>query len=61
MLTLNVYICQENISLYRKLLADRNIRDGQRDQIGKMLAAEEAKLIDLCSPQATPGLVPVEN
>jgi hypothetical protein len=61
MLTLDVYICQENISLYQKLLADRNISDGQRDQIGKMLAEEEAKLLDLCSPRATPRLVPIDS
>jgi hypothetical protein len=43
MMTLDVFIRQENISLYKKLLADRNISNGQRDLIGKML--------DLFSPQ----------
>jgi hypothetical protein len=47
-----------NISLYRRLLTDRNITDGQRDRIGKMKAAEEAKLIELCSSQVAPALVP---
>jgi hypothetical protein len=47
MIALDVFIRQENISLYRKLLADRHITDGQRDVIGKMLAEEEAKLLDL--------------
>jgi hypothetical protein len=42
-----------NISLYKKLLADRNISDVQRDVIGKMLAEEEAKLLDL--PWACPN------
>jgi hypothetical protein len=51
MMTLDVFIRQENISLYKKLLADRNISDGQRDLIGKMLAEEEAKLLNLFSPQ----------
>jgi hypothetical protein len=50
-LTLDVFIRQENISLYKKLLADRNIRDGQRDVIGKLLAEEEARLLDLLSQQ----------
>jgi hypothetical protein len=44
------FIHQESISLYKKLLADR-ITDGQRDVIGKMLAEEEAKLLDLLSPR----------
>jgi hypothetical protein len=51
MMTLDVFIRQENISLYKKLLADRNISDGQRDLAGKMLAKEEAKLLNLFSPQ----------
>jgi hypothetical protein len=51
MIALDVFIRQENISLYRKLLADRHITDGQRDVIGKMLAEEEGKLLDLLSPQ----------
>jgi hypothetical protein len=46
MIALDVFIHQESISLYKKLLADR-ITDRQRDVIGKMLAEEEAKLIDL--------------
>jgi hypothetical protein len=46
MIALDVFIHQESISLYKKLLADR-ITDGQRDVIGKMLAEEEAKLLDL--------------
>jgi hypothetical protein len=50
MIALDVYIHQENISLYKKLLADRHITDGQRDVIGKMLAEEEGKLLDLFSP-----------
>ena len=50
MITLDVFMHQESISLYKKLLADR-ITDGQRDVIGKMLAEEEAKLLDLLSPQ----------
>ena len=50
MIALDVFIHQESISLYKKLLADR-ITDGQRGVIGKMLAEEEAKLIDLISPQ----------
>ena len=49
-MTLDVFIRQENISLYKKLLSDRNITDGQRDVIGKLLADEEAKLLDLFSP-----------
>jgi hypothetical protein len=51
MMTLDVFIRQENISLYKKLLADRNITAGQRDVIGKMLAEEEAKLLNLLCPQ----------
>ena len=50
MIALDVFIHQESISLYKKLLADR-ITDRQRDVIGKMLAEEEAKLLDLLSPQ----------
>jgi hypothetical protein len=46
MIALDVFIRQESISLYKKLLADR-ITDGQREAIGKMLAEEEAKLLDL--------------
>jgi hypothetical protein len=51
MIALHVFIHQESISLYKKLLADGHITDGQRDMIGKMLAEEEAKLLDLLSPQ----------
>jgi len=47
MIALDVFIHQESISLYKKLLADRHITDGQREVIGKMLAEEEAKLLDL--------------
>jgi hypothetical protein len=60
MMTVDVFICQENISLYKKLLSDRNISDVQRDVIGKMLAEEEAKLLDLFSPQGPPALAPIE-
>jgi hypothetical protein len=60
MMTLDVFICQENISLYKKLLADRNISDIQRDVIGKMLAEEEAKLLDLFGPLGQPALAPIE-
>ena len=52
MLTLDAFIHQENISLYKKLLADPKITGGERDVIGKMLAEEEAKLLDLFSQQA---------
>lgn len=51
MISLDVFICQENISLYKKLLADRNISNGQHDMIGKMLAEEEAKLANYFNPQ----------
>ncbi len=51
MISLEAFICQQNISLYKKLLADRNISDGQRDMIGKMLAEEEAKLANFFNPQ----------
>ena len=51
MMALDLSVCLENISLYRKLLSDRNISDVQRDMIGKVLAEEEAKLLDLLSPQ----------
>ena len=54
MMTLNAYIRQENISLYKKLLADRNISDGQRDVIRKMLADEEARFLN-SSPQEPNG------
>jgi hypothetical protein len=52
MISLVAFICQENISLYKKLLADRHISDGQRDIVGKMLAEEQAKLLNLFNPQA---------
>ena len=58
MIALDVYIHQENISLYKRLLASRHITDGQRDVIGKMLAEEEAKLLDLLRPQGRLGLAP---
>ena len=51
MMTLDVFIRQENISLYKKLLANTKISAGQRDVIGKLLAEEEAKLLNLLSPQ----------
>jgi len=51
MLTLDVFILQENILLYRKLLADPKISDGERDVIGKLLAEEEAKLVNAFGPQ----------
>jgi hypothetical protein len=56
MISLDAFICQENISLYKKLLADRSISDGQRDMVGKMLAEEEAKLLNLfnLSPSVQP-------
>ena len=50
MIALDVFIHQESISLYKKLLADR-ITERQRDVIREMLAEEEAKLLDLLSPQ----------
>ena len=50
MIALDVFIHQESISLYKKLLAD-HLTDGQRDVVGKMLAEAEAKLLDLLSPQ----------
>jgi len=52
MMTLDAYVRQENISLDKKLLSDRNISDGQREVIGKLLAEEEAKLLNSFSPQA---------
>ena len=58
MIALDVYIHQENISLYKRFLAGRHITDGQRDVIGKMLADEEAKLLNLFSPQGRIGLAP---
>jgi hypothetical protein len=61
MIALDVFIHQENISLYKKLLADRHITDRQREVIGKMLADEECKLLDLLSPQDLhqPRLAPI--
>jgi hypothetical protein len=44
------YIRRENISLYKKLLADRNIAGDQRDMIRKLPAEEMAKLL-----KQTPG------
>jgi hypothetical protein len=52
MISLEAFICQVNISLYKKLLADRHISEGQREILGKMLAEEEAKLLNLFNPQA---------
>ena len=49
MISLDAFVCQENISLYKKLLADRHISDAQRDMVGKMLAEEEAKLLNFFS------------
>ena len=51
MMTLDAFIRQENILLYKKLLADPKISDGQRDVIGKLLAEEEAKLVNAFSLQ----------
>ena len=51
MMTLDVFIRQENISLYKKLLANTKISADQRDVIGKLLAEEEAKLLNLLGPQ----------
>jgi hypothetical protein len=42
MIALDVFMHQESISLYKKLLADR-ITDRQRDVIGKMLAEERKR------------------
>ena len=50
-IALDVFVRLENISLYKKLVAGRNITDGQRDVIGKMLAEEKVKLPKLHSPQ----------
>jgi len=58
MIALDLFIRQENISLYKRLLADRHVTDGQRAVIGKMLADEEAKLLDLLRPQGRLGLAP---
>lgn len=52
MISLKAFICQVNISLYKKLLDDRHISDGQREILGKMLSEEEAKLLNLFNPQA---------
>ena len=57
MIALDVFIHQESISLYKKLLADR-ITDGQRDVIGKMLAEEEAKLLNLFNQHQSPSVQP---
>jgi hypothetical protein len=54
MIPLDVIICQENISLYRRLLADRNTKGGRRGMIGKMLAEEEAKLLTLFNNATSP-------
>ena len=47
MMTLDVFIRQENISLFKKLLANPKISAGQRHVIAKLLAEEEAELLDL--------------
>ena len=52
---MDVYICRENISLYTKLLADRNITNDQRDKIRKLLGEEMAKLLKLFGPQKPNG------
>jgi hypothetical protein len=54
MIPLDVFVCEENISLYKKLLADRHISDRQRDVIGNMLAEEEAKLLRLFDRATSP-------
>jgi hypothetical protein len=54
MVTLDVFIHQENISLYKKLLSDGRMNELQRRVISKLLADEEAKLLDLFSPQQAP-------
>jgi hypothetical protein len=54
MATLDVFIHQENISLYKKLLSDGRMSEGQRHVITELLADEEAKLLDLFSPQQAP-------
>jgi hypothetical protein len=51
----HVYICLENISLYKKFLADPNITNDRRDLIRKLLAEEEATLLKLLSPQEPNG------
>ena len=67
MMTLDVFIRQENISLYKKLLADRNITDGQRDVIGKRcwlrkkpgcstFSAHKSKRKPRVRPVISPGL-----
>jgi hypothetical protein len=57
MTTLDAFIAQENIALCKKLIADRNITDSQRDVIGKILAEEEAKLLGHFSLSAKTGNV----
>ena len=54
MIAFDAFIHQESISLYKKLLADRNISDGQRDVIRKLLADEEARFLN-SSPQEPNG------
>ena len=58
MVTLDVFIHQENISLYKKLLSTGRMSEGQRHVISKLLADEETKLLDLFSPQRAPPLQP---
>jgi hypothetical protein len=52
---MNLYICLENISLYKNFLADHNITNDQRGIVRKLLAEEEAKLLNLLSPQEPNG------
>jgi hypothetical protein len=51
---LDVFVCEENISLYKKPVAGRHISDRQRDVIGDMLVKEEAKLLTLFSGATSP-------
>jgi hypothetical protein len=52
-MTLDIFIRQENISLYKKRLADRNIGAGQREVIGKLLEEEEG-ILSLLRRSKTP-------
>ena len=58
MISLDAFICQENIWLYKKLLADCNISDDRHNMIGKMLAEEEAELLNLFNPHQSPSVQP---
>jgi hypothetical protein len=44
--------------VYKKLLADCNISDDRHNVIGKMLAEEEAKLLNLFNPRQSPSVQP---